>query len=236
MRISKIHNYNPSKKEKSEYVKVDIEPESYYDDLDMFEDPKEFRRFLIRVKYYIRNSYEYKHLVKFLKYTKGLNYCGIHNNLKAKNGYRIELHHTPFVLEDIVYVVINKRLETKKDVKMSSIAEEVMKLHYAELVGLYPLCETCHEYAHGDANDLFIPLDSVWGNPEVFYDLYKQWFPDQLKAKFENLLEINKGYRIIQENVPQGLIKKFIYVNNEGDSDGLEMPSNSKLIDFLNNI
>ena len=237
MRISKIHKYQPDKKEKAEYVSVDIQTEDYYDNLELFEDPKELRRFLIRMKYLIRNSYEYKKLVKFLKYTKGMDHCGIHPNIQAKNGYSIELHHTPFVLEDIVYVVVNKRLKTEEDVKMSSIAEEVMMLHYAGLVGLYPLCETCHTYAHGEANDLFIPLSNVWGNPEAFYDLYKEWFPDQLADKFEALLEINKGYQIIQNTVPEGLIRKLIYVNNVSEDDGdFSVPSNIKLIDFLNSL
>lgn len=237
MRISKIHKYQPDKKEKAEYISVDIRPEDYYDDLEMFEDPKEFRRFLIRLKYLIRNSYEYKKLIKFLKYSKNMDYCGIHNNIKARNGYRIEIHHTPFVLEDIAYVVINKRLQTKEDVKMSSIAHEVMKLHYAGLVGLYPLCETCHEYAHGEANDLFIPLDNIWGDPVAFYDIYKEYFPEQLADKFENVLELNKGYQIMQGIVPEGLIRNLIYINNVGDEDSdFQVPSNAKLIDFLNSI
>lgn len=237
MRISKIHKYQPEKKEKQEYISVDLRPEDYYDDLELFEDAKEFRKFLIRTKYLIRNSYEYKQLVRFLKYSKGMNFCGVHNNIKAKNGYKIEIHHTPFVLEDIVYVVINKRIQTKEDVKMTSIAEEVMKLHYAGLVGLYPLCETCHTYAHGEANDLFIPIDSVWGDPTSFYEIYKEHFPEQLANKFENVLELNKGYQIMQNIVPEGLIKNLIYINNVGDEDdSLQLPSNAKLVDFLNSL
>ena len=236
MRISKIHKRLNQPKEKSQTIEVDVHVEEYYDNLDMFEDPKDFRKFLIRMKYLIRNSYEYKKFVRFMKYSKGMDYCGIHPNVKARNGYRIELHHTPFVLEDIVYVVINKRIKTNEDVKMSSIAEEVMKLHFAGLVGVYPLCETCHTYAHGEANDLFIPLDSIWGNPKAFYEIYQEFFPDQLKTKFENLLEVNKGYQIMQDIVPEGLIKNLIYVDNVGDEDTVSVPSSTKLIDFLNSV
>ena len=120
---------------------------------------------------------------------------------------------------------------------MSDIADEVMALHYMGLVGLYPLCSTCHEYAHGEANDLFIPLDNIWGDPVAFYDIYKEYFPEQLANKFENVLELNKGYQIMQGIVPEGLIRNLIYINNVGDEDSdFQVPSNAKLIDFLNSI
>ena len=37
-----------------------------------------------------------------------------------------------------------------------------------------------------------------------------------LQAKFENLLTINDGYNILTEEVPEGLIKKYIQVVNKG--------------------
>ena len=120
---------------------------------------------------------------------------------------------------------------------MSSISEEVMKLHYAGVVGLYPLCETCHNYAHGEANDLFIPLSSLWGDPVSFYELYKEWFPETLDTKFQCIMEANKGYDIMTQNISSGLIKKYIYINASEDGDSeLLVPSSSKLIDFLNDI
>lgn len=232
MRISKVNKYRLDKVEESEEIEVDIQPSEYYDDLEAFEDKKELHRFIVRCKFYIRNSYEYKELMKFLKKMKGMYCCGIHNNITIWDKFPINIHHTPFVMEDIIYIIINKRIECKETLKMSAIAKEVMMLHYMGLIGLYPLCETCHEYAHGDTNDLFIPLDSVFGDPVTFYDIYKDFITDTLKYKFENILELNKGFRIIEKEIPKGLIKKYIYVKSKGQ----EMMSTKKLIDFMEEI
>ena len=161
MRIPKINKYRLERADKPEtsILEVDIRPEEYYDNLDIFENDKEMSHFIIRSKYLIRGSYEYKKLIKFLKKYRGMYCCGIHNNLTTWDGFPIEVHHTPFTLEDIVYIVLTKRYKREESICMSDIADEVMALHYMGLVGLYPLCSTCHEYAHGEANDLFIPLD-----------------------------------------------------------------------------
>ena len=218
MRIPKINKYRLERADKPEtsVLEVDIRPEEYYDNLDIFENDKEISHFIIRSKYLIRGSYEYKKLIKFLKKYRGMYCCGIHNNLTTWDGFPIEVHHTPFTLEDIVYIVLTKRYKREESICMSDIADEVMVLHYMGLVGLYPLCSTCHEYAHGPQNDLFIPMRNLFGEPEIFYDIYKDFVSDMLQAKFENLLTINDGYNILTEEVPEGLIKKYIQVVNKG--------------------
>lgn len=232
MRINKINKLRLDKVEESEEIVVDIKPCEYYDDLGLFEDEKEFHRFIVRIKYYIRNSDEYKRLMKFLKKCKGMYCCGVHQNVNMWDGFSINIHHTPFVMEDIVYIVIKKRMESHESLKMSAIAKEVMMLHYLGLIGLYPLCETCHEYAHGDSNDLFIPLKAIFGDPQAFYDIYKDFITDTLRNKFENIVELNKGYNIIEREIPEGLMKKYIYVKSKGQ----EMMSTKALYEFINEL
>ena len=70
---------------------------------------------------------------------------------------------------------------------MTDICHEVMELHYLGLVGLYPLCQICHAYAHPqsahDGDDLFIPIENVFGDPEKFWELYGQYATESMHTK-----------------------------------------------------
>lgn len=236
MRIARIHNLrenddhdNDSDQKDYSEVVLDIKPESYHDDMEIFDDPKELHKFVVRTKFLIRHSNEYEDLMKFLKYYKGMNCCGVHNNIKSSDGFQLHIHHTPLTIEDIIYIVVNKRIKRNESLKQCEIAKEIMELHYLGLVGLYPLCETCHEYAHGDTNDLFIPLDSIYGNPVKFFEIYDEYISDAMKDKFANILELNKGYSIIERNIPDSLMRKYIYVKTKGQ----EVMSQKALYDFI---
>ena len=243
MRIAHVHNYHtsdsdPKKIVKSSTIEVDIKPISYLEDLGVFDDEKEFFRFIVRTKYYIRKSGSYTEFIKFLKKKRGMNRCGVHPNIRGDNGFSINIHHTPLVLEDIVHIVIAKRQKMNESLTMSAIAKEVMELHYMGLVGFYPLCETCHEYAHSDANDLFIPLNKIYGDPESFVDIYQKYLEDSpLMNKFQNILVLNKGYNLLEQVVPMSLRKKYIYVRMKSpkkNDDAHYIVSNKKLYDLLN--
>lgn len=237
MRIPRIHEYRLDKsdqKQKYDYktIQVDLKPSEYVDDLDLFEDEKELHKFVVRTKFYIRKSLEYTQLMKFLKKYRGMNCCGVHQNVKMWDGFQINIHHTPLVIEDIIYIIINKRLKQGEELKQSSIAKEVMMLHYLGLVGLYPLCETCHEYAHGDTNDLFIPLDAIFGDPKAFFEIYSDFISSAMKLKFKNILELNEGYTLIRKEIPDALVKKYVYVQVKGQ----EMVSTKALSSFINRV
>lgn len=235
MRIPNVHQLKTEsaevKKDKFNYktIQVDLKPSEYVDDLGLFENEKELHKFVVRTKYYIRHSREYKELMKFLKKYRGMNCCGVHPNIKQYKGFQIQIHHTPLVIEDIIYITINKRLKMKEPMKQSMIAKEVMNLHYLGLIGLYPLCETCHEYAHGDTNDLFLPLDSIFGDPEKYFEIYSDFISSIMKVKFRNIQELNKGYSIIRKEIPDALVKQYIYVTTKGQ----EMVSTKALYDFI---
>lgn len=250
MRIPQVHRVEDSKKHKTypspapaageketykqrkeyETAQVTLKPSEYVDDLEMFEDdPKELHKFVVRTKFLIRNSLEYKALMKFLKEKGGMYHCGVHPNVKKYDGFQIEIHH-PVTIEDIIYIVINKRLKRGEDMKQSSIAKEVMQLHYLGLIGLYPLCEVCHGYVHSEENDLFIPIDAMFGNLEAFFDIYSDYIPDSYKVKFRNWQEMTKGYNIIKEEIPDNLRRHLVYIEQGEMGDGI---SNKKLLDLI---
>jgi len=219
-------------------IKVDIKPEGYIDDLGLFEDKKEYVKFMMRLKQMIRNSFEYTEAISFLKKQYGMNYCGIHPNLKMCDGFRIELHHTPLVLEDYCSIIINKRIKRGETLKMSAIASEVMEVHYLGLVGLYPLCELCHHFAHSAPGDeLFIPMANVYGYPGEFMNIYGDFVPAAMKTKWENVQVLNKSYTMINNELPLELQKQYIYIDaTEDDAIVPEGISTTKLVKFIDKL
>lgn len=235
MRIPNVNKYRLQSSEAvdSTEIEVDIRPEEYIDDVGLFEDPKEYVKYMRRLESYIRKSIEYTALIDFLKNKKGMNKCGVHPNVSKWNGFRIELHHVPFTLYDYCSVVIAKRMKLNESLKMSAIAKEVMELHYLGLVGLYPVCETCHATCHSDDNPLFIPNSCVYGDPDKFYELYSEYMTDVMKTKYKNIQILNQGYNLIQQEIPVELQKHYIYVKQTDDSSYI---STDKLIEFINDL
>ena len=91
MRIPHVHKYHLENVEKtpSKEIEVDIRPEAYLDDIEIFEDKKEYIKFMIRLKKMIRDSLEYKDLIYFLKRRRKMECCGVYPNLTVWNGFRI---------------------------------------------------------------------------------------------------------------------------------------------------
>lgn len=242
MRIPHINKSHLSNVEKniSAEIEVSIEPEVYLDDLGLFEDKKEYIKWVIRMKKMIRDSLEYRELIHFLKNKRGMHNCGIHPNVTIWDGFRIEIHHTPFCLEDIVHIITNKRIQRKESLKMTDIAHEIMELHYLGLVGLYPLCSLCHYFCHSEEGDsLFIPLENIFGDPEKFFELYKNYATESILTKWNNLSQLNKGYHLVTEYIPIELQKKYIYVkpkDQKGKASNVEVVSTAKLANFINDL
>lgn len=235
MRIARVHEYTPDEiPAESATVTLDILPEQYIDDLGLFEDKKEFVKFMYRQEKMIRESWEIEQYIEFLKDKKGMDHCGIHQNLKRDIGFRIELHHTPFTLFDIVSAVVNRRLQQNESLKMQEIAAEVAQLHYLDLCGLYPLCTICHAAIHSDdiGSRFYIPMGNVWGDPRKFASMYYPYFSDALKTKWDNLCILENGYNMINNVLPVELQKKYIYVKVHDDHEG-EAISTDRLVNFI---
>ena len=234
MKIPAVHTLRLERADVDfECINVDIKPESYIDDIGLFEDKKEYVKWVYRLEHKIRESPEYVDLIEFMKKRRKMDTCGVHPNLHTWNGFRIELHHTPFYLSDIVHIVTNKRLETGQDLRMDRIAHEIMELHYLGLVGLYPLCQLCHYQIHDVESDpLFIPMANVYGDPNGFVNIYGKYMTQAMKTKWDTLSTLERGYTVIKNNLPIELQKKYIYIKNAADHDG-EAISTKRLVDFI---
>lgn len=168
-------------------------PEYDKEDYDLF-NPKEFRKYLGDVKKDVRNSLEYRRLVQYLKQNMDMNECSFFKNINATelSKIKIELHHSPFTLEDIVLTVYNKRSFYGESLDVEDVAEEVVYIHYFIMVGLIPLSTTVHELVH--SQNIFIPCQDVFGDYKEFMDIYKSWMDPELIEKIEAIEDKSKTF------------------------------------------
>ena len=202
------HNYNTN-------IHVDSNTPLYSTtDYDLF-DEKDRKKFIDDVKKDARSSYEYHAMVQYLKDNMDMRRCSFLENVENYgNGckIRIELHHHPFTIEDIIQIVLQKRIQMQEDISVEMVAKEVMYLHYNLMVGLIPLSQTAHEALHN--NYIFIPNDKVYGNYKKFVNLYYNFIDPELLDKFDRLEEVGDSdntahYVVFEQN--------RIYINPTGE-------------------
>lgn len=169
-------------------------------------DDKDYERYIKDIEKCVRHSFEYRRFVNFMKNHMGMDKCAFFKNVTNAETYdiKIELHHYPFTLRDIVEIVYRKRAYYKEYTSVFMVAKEVMECHYKMIIGLIPLSETVHELVH--KGRLFIPIDKVSGRYQIFIDIYKPFIdPEMLeslalieKATYEHT-EVNDT-TIIEQN------------------------------------
>ena len=83
------------------------------------------------------------------------NLTGLVNRLSSRDSYaiKIEIHHYPFSLYDIVRIVYKKRCYFNEPMNVELVAKECTMLHYQLLVGLIPLSSTAHQLFHAGKVD-----------------------------------------------------------------------------------
>ena len=95
---------------KEQVFKIENVPDYDIEDYDL-NNEKELKRYFDSVERIVRNSFEYKQLVNFLKNYMDMNQCSFYQNVSGEDGYniKIHIHHEPRTLYDIVVAVLNKR-------------------------------------------------------------------------------------------------------------------------------
>lgn len=214
---------------KSEFVKnvkiTNPETMQYYVNI---EKPKDRKKFIERIEKNVRSSMEYRDYIRFLKEHIGLDSCIFFQNVSSSNKkhVRIELHHEPFTLYDIVSVVVKKFEEEGIPLNDLAIADEVMELHYANKVGLVPLSKTAHEIIH-KSSKLMIPLNMVYGSYSEFIEEYEPYIEDYM---FENLeKKIDMTNNLTPESF-DAIMKEFTYLDVDGYDELEKMETNSSIM------
>lgn len=207
---------------------LDFLPEYDIEDYSI-EDDKEFEKYVKDIERSVRNSFEYKEFIYYIKTFCNMNYSGLNPNLISNpdSKIKIEIHHTPFTLYDIVKIVISKRKFFNENLSLEMVAKEVMELHYRQVIGLYPLSKTEHELVH--AGYLFIPVQKVLGRYDIFRSMYNQFMDKDLKDTLDNIEEFSKSCAndVDQFNILQ---QSNIYIDAK---NVYSLPIMSKLLDRL---
>ena len=195
-------------------ILLDNIPEYITEDYDLF-DEKDIKKYIDDVKKAARGSYEYHAMVAYLKENMDMRKCSFLENVENYgNGckVRIELHHHPFTIEDIVRIVLSKRQAYHEDLEVEMTAKEVMYLHYNLMVGLIPLSTTTHQLLHN--NYIFIPNSKVYGNYKRFVNLYYDFIEPEILDTFDRLEEISDIDNVAHYIV---LDQNRIYFSGEGE-------------------
>ena len=163
---------------------LEMKSAPYFDKMpyDLLEE-KSFKKYISDLERSVRNSFEYRELIAYLKNTEGMDVCSFLNNVTSRDNtkVKIEIHHSPLTLYDICLAVFRKRQQRKESTNLEAVAQEIMYLHYIGWVGLIPLSATVHDMVHNQY--LFVPTDRVRGNYKAFVDNYYNFIdPDTLDS------------------------------------------------------
>lgn len=184
-----------------------------------YDDDKELKKYFKAVEYEVRNSFEYREMIQYIKDNYDMSHCSF-LKVGKDNDIRIEVHHYPFTLYDIVIIVYRKRIYYQEKLDVQMIAKECTMLHYKLLVGLIPLSKTVHQLVHDSR--LFIPVTNVLGRYNKFIELYKPFCEEYLDiiAKLE---EYSQSHSMLENNI---LDPNIITVTAEQNSYRLPDMSN----------
>lgn len=161
----------------------DININEFDADSAYLELPEELdTKMVLYIEREIRNSYEYRSYVNYLKTELDLTRCSLLPNLDINSAkFSLEFHHYPINLFEITQIVGSKMLadcgEGQK-VSCFDIAEKVVEEHYKNNVGLIPLTKTLHDMAHNRA--IIIPISKVHGNYKKFMVKYRDYIPEEI--------------------------------------------------------
>lgn len=217
-----------------EYLKITtLEPvnTNVYDLMD----EKDTKRYFADIERRVRQSYEYRKYIAYLRENFDMTKCSIYENVSNAEtfGIKIHIHHEPITLFDIVVTIYNKRKFFHEDLSIFMVAKEVMYIHYCLMVGLIPLAETVHELVHNQY--LFIPTTKVFGHYKEFMRQYNDFLPGGLE---ETLKEIEKASEDYEDQL-KVLEKHYIYldtgeIQKTPDLNKLEQNLRQRIYDIKN--
>lgn len=175
----------------------------------MIHTEKDRVKLINHIESIIRKSIEYKDYISFLKDFMNRDSFFKEVEQLPYNKVKIELHHSPLTLFDIVSVVMQKHEDEYDDINIYKIADEVMMLHYQCRVGLLPLSKTTHKLVH--LGKVFITVQMVRGNWSSFYTEYEPYFNEDLKMKLKNVVRFSKEVQDVSL-----LETKYTYIEVDG--------------------
>lgn len=227
MQLAKINNNTE--------VTIDVVPESDYVIWD-FEDEKQLKKYFKAVERMVRSSFEYREFISYIKENFDMDRCAF---IKSEKGteFKVEQHHYPFTLYDIVEIVYRKRVYYGELLDVEMVAKEVTMLHYKLIIGLIPLSKTAHQLHHD--GKLFIPVDKVLGRYDAFVELYKEFMTTEQLETLSRIESYSENYTDIGTTSVLDANHITIQVNDSRYQppklDNLQTNMVNRLIEIKNN-
>lgn len=163
----------------------------------------------------IRSSAEYRDYIKYLREYANMHKCHFFKDVSKENNKKIsiEVHHEPFTLYDITQIVLEKWISDEMEINHFLIAEEVMRLHYKNMVGLIPLSATVHQLVHDGR--VFIPVQDVYGKGFIDFVIeYEDFINPDLRRILNEKIDISRNIAVEQDL--SILERKYVYIEVEG--------------------
>lgn len=208
-------------------------------------EEKQLIKFIKSAERLIRSSPEYRELIFYMRDELNLNHCTYLNSIDIENG-SIEFHHTPYNLFQIIQILVNKHEIDKTPFNTLLLANEALALHYQNLIGLCTLSKTMHELVH--SNEKFqIHKDLVIGDVESFYNMFKNYMTDELKAVYNDWITYSNEHEedklntmiLFDKEIREAQLTKINSLNTLSKSTNNNITSNdntnnNKAIDIIN--
>lgn len=213
MLVPDINNLvSKSNQEENEIIIDNINDKiSLYDIVDL-ENEKERKALIRKVESLVRTSPEYRKFLTFLRNNLNLNKCTFHPDVDTEvlKKTKIEFHHYPFTLYEIVDTIIEKQSKENPIINPFNVAEEVMELHFDLKVGLVPLSKTLHELVHSGKK--FVNLKYVQGSYLKFISSYSEYINDNLLDNWNELklLSDKEDNGELEDNILEDIRLKII--------------------------
>lgn len=178
---------------------------------------KKLTAFIKQCERLVRSSDEYRNYIAFLRENVDMDRCAFLENVSNATNKRvkIEIHHEPFTLYDIVSVIISNMMSNNVPLNDMMVADETMRLHYENKVGLIPLSKTIHQVIHSPNPKIMIPINMCFGSFKDFVGEYE--IPDHILDKLEAKITASKA---LSQDSFTALHKCFEYIETD-NTDGL---------------
>lgn len=209
MRVPFIESYKETAPEETLFLPTEL----YARDPIALVTDKEKVNFIRAIEKMVRGSFEYKEYIGYLINAQQMNVCSAFEGVSKElaRNIKLEIHHEPFTLYDISYIIYLRFLSMGKEINIYDLAEAVLAIHFRGMVGLLPLSKTVHELVH--VGKVFLPLQYLDEGFMKFYHEFKEEVKQtSLEEVLEKKIEISKTFNFKSNSVLQ---KKYIYIKNE---------------------
>lgn len=171
-----------------------------------FMNPVDFIKFIKDVESLVRKSKEYSRYIAYLKNEIGLRSCALFHNIDDSVA-PIEMHHGPiFTLYDIVEIQIAHMFVNGEAINSMSVANNVLKDHFDNIIQVTMLCEMAHKGVHNFSktkdSKFFLSADGSFGDFRKFVEKYKDSLTVQHVAKIKNYFKLYNEYSETKNSLP----------------------------------